>query len=194
MSEPNQARHRTRPSDFRSIRFAEFVGLPALRPRRRAGSVRLIRSAGAVMRTLSLIQFGALLAFVLCGCSSTSTAVKRPAKSEWQKDAGYRELLRARQNSASQLLQGERRKLDNGRTTLEAVLSAAARLRDARLDLAAEPETVIREEHLALMREMEKQVKSAMGFPRPDLEELARYWRLSAEVDLLRAQKAATDP
>ena len=116
---------------------------------------------------------------------------RKTTKDDWQKDAAYQQLLRERHDSASQLFQGERRKFDDGKTTLEAILSAAARLRDARLHLAAQPETVIRAEHLALMREMEQNERKRVGFPNPDGIELARFWRLSAEVDLLRAQRAA---
>ncbi len=40
---PNQARHRTRPSAFRSIDMRSSRVSFALHPRRRAGSVRLFR-------------------------------------------------------------------------------------------------------------------------------------------------------
>ena len=45
MSSANQARHRTRPRAFRSMSFEDSSMYFALHPRRRAGSVRLGRSA-----------------------------------------------------------------------------------------------------------------------------------------------------
>lgn len=93
----------------------------------------------------------------------------------------------------SRLLQVERRKFADGKSTLERVLSAAARQRNARLELAAQPEIVIRAEYLTLMRELEDDETKRLGLPElvaPGIE-LARYWRLSAEIDLLRAQRTA---
>jgi beta-lactamase regulating signal transducer with metallopeptidase domain/multidrug resistance efflux pump len=105
-------------------------------------------------------------------------------------------LLNARFESATKALRTERTKLDNGKSTFEAVYQAARRVRDAEVELSATPDGQITAltKHVALMRQFEQDAakRIEVGALAPGDAEALRYWRLTAEIELLRAKRAAT--
>jgi hypothetical protein len=104
-------------------------------------------------------------------------------------------LLNARFDSATKALRAERIKLDNGKSTFEAVNQAAQRVRDAEVELSTTPDGQITAltKHVALMREFEQDAAKRIeaGALAVGDDETPRYWRLTAEVELLRAKRAA---
>jgi multidrug resistance efflux pump len=105
-------------------------------------------------------------------------------------------LLNARFESATKALRTERTKLDNGKSTFEAVYQAARRVRDAEVELSTTPDGQITAltKHVALMRQFEQDAakRIEVGALAPGDAEALRYWRLTAEIELLRAKRAAT--
>lgn len=108
------------------------------------------------------------------------------------------QLLLARYVCATNALSIEQFRLERGVLNDEMIWRAAERIRDAELELAANPDRQIAvlTKYLVLMRQREQQVSNrvAVGAVRPTDLGIARYWRLTAEADLLRAKSASSSP
>jgi hypothetical protein len=111
-------------------------------------------------------------------------------------DDEMQQLLRSRFDSATKALRTERTKFEKGTTTLETVYHAARRMREAELELSTTTDGQIDAltKHVALMRQFEQDVSKRIerGQLAVGDDETPRCWRLSAEVELLRAKRAAT--
>ncbi len=111
-------------------------------------------------------------------------------------DDELQRLLTARLDSATKALRFARAKLDLGQSSFETVYQAAQRVLTAELDLSAtaEERVAVLTKHVALMRQFEQDAVTRIKvgvLPRGD-DETARCCRLTAEVELLRAKRAAT--
>ncbi len=110
-------------------------------------------------------------------------------------DDELQRLLTARFDSATKALRVERAKLDSGKSTLEIFYQAAQRVLAAELDLSttAEARVTALTKHLTLMRQLEQEAakKIQVGVLPVGDDEAPRCWRLSAQVDLLRAERVA---
>jgi hypothetical protein len=133
---------------------------------------------------------------LLGGWVATRSHAAADATTRQAPDDEMQALLNARFDSATKALRAERIKLDNGKSTFEAVYQAARRVRDAEVELSTTPDGQITAltKHVALMLQFERDAAKRIdtGALAPGDAEAPRYWRLNAEVELLRAKRAAT--
>jgi hypothetical protein len=122
--------------------------------------------------------------------AADATAMRQAPDDELQR------LLTARLDSATKALRIERDKLASGRTTFQVVCQAAQCLLAAQLDLSATAEERVAAltNQVALMRQLEQEAAKRLeaGILPVGDDEVVRYWRLTAEVELLRAKRVAT--
>ncbi len=101
-------------------------------------------------------------------------------------------LIRARYEAALRVLQAEQRRMEAGWSTVQTVFEAARRALGAQLELTSAPaeQLAAHERHLDLCRGLEQQVQTQVErriLSQTDLD-FARYGRLNAEIELLRAK------
>jgi hypothetical protein len=157
-------------------------------------------------RSNTLYSVTAAAMLVLVGCSTTQQNSKiSPTFSagpigQWatisawtpERDPELRALLKARYDSAVKAYTMEESKLNEGKSMTEWVLRLADIVVAAEIDLAETPKDLIHalEVHLNAMKRFESQALRRMGGLAPSNEEnLTRCWRLTAELDLLRAKR-----
>ena len=135
---------------------------------------------------------------LLCGWVITRALAADAPAAKQTSDEELQRLLTARLDSATKSLQSARVKLNKGAGTLEAVYQAAQRVLDAELELStkADDRVTVLIKHVALMRDFEQDTakKIERGMLAVGDDETPRCWRLTAEVELLRAKRAATPP
>ena len=102
------------------------------------------------------------------------------------------QLLKARYQTARNLLELEEKRLREGVTTLGHVCEAARWVRDSAIELpvSAEERLAALTNYVTLARRLEESVNRAtdQGAAPPSERESARYLRLDAEIMLLRAR------
>jgi hypothetical protein len=130
-----------------------------------------------------------VFACILAACC-IAERVYSPAVAAGQEqavDAKVRDLLRARAEAAQKALDAEKQKMDMGKSTPEWVYIFARRAVTAELEASSAPTDQIaaRTKHFNFVKEMEQKNT------RPETEISARYWRLNAEIELVRAQSAS---
>jgi hypothetical protein len=110
-------------------------------------------------------------------------------------DDEERKLLKERYNAALRELQARFHVFEAGMGALETLFDAAKRVLDSELELCLKPaERVgVREKYLELARAVEKIQQARFDAGRAGVADVeqARYLRLDAELQLLRAKKAA---
>lgn len=105
------------------------------------------------------------------------------------------ELLKARFQTATNLLTLEERRLEEGRATLLQVCEAARRVRDSALELPVSPGERIAalRNYVAITTRLENSISEAVekGASPLSERESARYLRLDAQIALARAELQA---
>lgn len=134
-----------------------------------------------------------LLASWIVTPSRAAGEAQTPRLPARETDGELQRLVEARYESARQLLAIEERRLKQGGSSLTSVSEASRRARDAALELNHKPEAQLAAltNHLAITRRLEESVSRAAenGAATSSDKELARYWRLDAEIALLRAKR-----
>lgn len=147
------------------------------------------------MKVYRSLPASAILGLVLIGAGVSFSMRAADPPGPVPTEEQLQRVLTERHASAEKAFRLERIKLENGRSTLEMVCLAARRVRDAELDLKTRPEerVTVLSRHLATMRQLEQQARKRVetGTLAPGDEEVPRYWRLTAEAELLRAQREA---
>jgi hypothetical protein len=164
-----------------------------LRTSRQTVSTDLMR---LILTTLLLLVLAAL-AGDLCSHAADAGRQAPPITADELK-----QLLIARYQAASALLEIDEKRLNEGRTTLTEVCEAGRRVRDAAMELTGEPEEQVAAltKYLAVTRRLENSVAVVVegGLAPPSDRELARYIRLDAEIALFRSrhrhEPSATTP
>ena len=138
----------------------------------------------------------AIVGFALIGWLVTrSYAAAQAPPGNAAADEELKQLLSERFDSATKALQIERMKLDSGRSTHEMMYQAARRALEAELELKNTPAARVAalNRHVTLMRQFEREAakKVEIGVLPVGDAESPRYWRLTAEVELVRAKRAA---
>jgi hypothetical protein len=117
-----------------------------------------------------------------------------PAK----EDDDLRKLLKARYNVAVRGLQARLQEFEAGRSTVEALFAAFRNVHDSQLELCEKPADQIgtRELYFELAKVVEKIVEAQFEAKRIGAGALedARYVRLDAEIQLLKAKRQARPP
>jgi hypothetical protein len=112
-----------------------------------------------------------------------------------QQDDELQLLLSARFESATKALRLERAKLDAGKSTTEALYQSAQRVLEAELALnpTTEGRVAALTKHVDVMRQFEEEALKRVerGILPMGEDETPRYWRLSAEIELLRLKRTA---
>jgi hypothetical protein len=110
-------------------------------------------------------------------------------------DDEERKLLKERYNAALAELRARYQRFEAGNDTLDALFDAARRVLDSELELCgkAAERVAVREKYLELAREVEKIQQARVDAGRAGAQDLeqARYLRIDAQLQLLRAKKAA---
>ena len=121
--------------------------------------------------------------------AADATATKQAPDDELQR------LLSTRFDCATKAFRFERAKLDNGKSSFEMVCQAAQRVLAAELELSttAEQRVAALARHVALMRQFEQEAakRVEVGVLPVGDDEAPRCWRLTAEVELLRAKRVS---
>jgi hypothetical protein len=137
-----------------------------------------------------LIVIG-LAVLALVGCSTA----KLQAGITWmpEKDPQIRRLLKERYDAAVNAYEWEKNKAEMGKSTTEQVFHFARMVVDAEVELAQTPEQVIaaRESQLKIAKQWEDETKRRVqvgSLPSGD-QNMARYWRSTAEIELARAKR-----
>ena len=137
-----------------------------------------------------LIVIGlAVIALIEC-----STA-KLTAGTTWtpETDPQIRRLLKERYDVAVNAYEWERKKAAAGKSTTEQIFHFAQMVVDAEVELAETPEQVIaaRESRLKIAKQWEAETESRVqiGSLSPGDKNMARYWRLTAEIELARTKR-----
>src|SRR5262249_20172181 len=107
-------------------------------------------------------------------------------------DDELRKLLIARYNAAVAEMQARYREFLAGRSSLDSMIEPARHLMDSQLEVTEKPadQIAVREKYLELMKGFEKLQQArfeAARIPTSEVES-ARYLRLDAEVQLLKAK------
>ncbi len=152
---------------------------------------------------LSLLQKMSVAGAALIGCalgvwcSGFSPAPKLVPQATAAERGNRQELdrlLKARYETAKNLLDLEQKRLREGVTTLGRVCDAARWVRDSAVELpvTAKERLAALTNYVALTRRLEESVQraAANGAMSPSDKESARYMRLDAEVILLRTELA----
>ena len=149
--------------------------------------------------TKTTLAFGlAIICAALLGgwVATRSLAAADATATRQAPDDELQRLLTARFDSAAKALRLERTKLDKGKSTFETVYQAAQRVLDAELALSttADGRVTALTKHVELMRQFEQDAarRVEQGVLPVGDDETPRYWRLTAEVDLLRLKRATT--
>ena len=104
-----------------------------------------------------------------------------------------RELLEQRYKAAAEILNAERMSFQIGESSIKRICRAARRAHKAEIALHSGQEELIalHTKHVTLLREMEKiaEAKRSAGLLHQRDETLIRYWRLTGEIELLKAQR-----
>jgi hypothetical protein len=138
-----------------------------------------------------------MLCLMLAGGSmairSHAAAQSQSRKEQAQSaDEELKGLLKARYDTAFKVLEAEKRRMETGKSPVQTVFDAGRCLLEAELELSATPKDRLaaRQKHLDLTKALEDHVK--VQFERGSLSgaelEWAQYWRLNAQVELLRAK------
>jgi hypothetical protein len=139
---------------------------------------------------LAIVSFALVGWLVMRSYAAAQTQAGKPAA-----DEELQQLLTERFESATKALQIERLKLDSGKSSHEMMYQAARRLLEAELELDATPagRVAALNKHVTLMRQFEREAakKVEIGVLPVGDAETPRYWRLTAEVELVRAKRAA---
>jgi ribosomal protein L20 len=108
-------------------------------------------------------------------------------------DDELRKLLVARYNSAVKQLEGRYNDFLTGMGALDIVVSVARRVTDSDLELADNPanQIAIREKLVDFLKTVEKLEQARLETQEIGLIDLefTRYWRLDAEIQLLKAKR-----
>ncbi len=119
-------------------------------------------------------------------------SARSPKPSEQAVTGELRQLLEARYDIAASLLVAEEKRLHGGYCTVTDVQEAARRVRDSALELMDEPAVQLAAltNYLAVTRRLEDLVnrRAERGTATLSDKELARYFRLDAEIALLRTK------
>jgi hypothetical protein len=122
-------------------------------------------------------------------------SARSPKPSEQAITGELRQLLKARYDIAAGLLVAEEKRLERGNSTVTDVHQAACRVRDSALELMDEPakQLAALTDCLAVARRLEDLVNHRVekGTATMSDKELARYFRLDAEIALLRIKRQA---
>jgi len=110
-------------------------------------------------------------------------------------DNELQQLLSERRDIATKMLDAEQLKLQAGKSTLETVCQAARLVLDAELELSTTPDNRVAAltKYVALVRQLEQEGEQRVkvgAAGQLDVEAL-RYWRLTGEIELLRAKRAS---
>ena len=124
------------------------------------------------------------------GAAESAPSPKPPQQT---RTGELRQLLKERYDIAANLLAMEEKKLDGGRSTVTNVHEAARRVRDCALELMDAPaeQLAALTNYLAVTQRLEDSVNNAAEKGMASLadKELARYFRLDAEIALLRIKR-----
>jgi hypothetical protein len=143
-----------------------------------------------------LVVVGLTTSCILCGCSkpeNKGNTASSPTNGVASLDPELKRLVEERLQVARSALEAEQKKLQFGKSTPEEVFRLRSLVIEAQLALTGAPqeEIPLREQQVALAAQMEQEVrkKVEVGAAAPSDELLPRYWRLTAECDLLKAKR-----
>jgi hypothetical protein len=152
-----------------------------------------MKTNGKTLKFAAIVVGTALLASWTVTLSRAAVEAQTPKLSPHEIDRDLRRLVEARYESARKLLAIEEHRLKEGGSSLTSVCEASRRVGDAALELTHNPEAQLAAltNHLAVARRLEESVNRAAenGAATSSDTELARYWRLDAEIALLRAKR-----
>lgn len=131
------------------------------------------------------------IAWIVTAGRAAETA-SRPKQSERATAGELSQRLKARYDIAVSLLEAEEKRLNLGKSTVTNVHEAARRVRDSAVELISQPaeQLAALTYYLAVTRRLESSVNDAVanGTMSPSDGDLARYFRLDAEIALLRVK------